>query len=58
MRVGYTVKFMFALWKERGESLCAVKDILIMKVLIALHMNYFLSRKHTKLGDCMNDVDE
>lgn len=49
---------MFALWKERDESLHAVKDILIMKVLIALNMNYFLSRKHRKLGDCMNDVDE
>lgn len=36
------MKFMFAPWEERGESLYAVKEMLIMKVLIALNMNYFL----------------
>lgn len=36
------IKFMFTLWTERDESLHAVKDVLIMKVLIALSMNCFL----------------
>lgn len=39
--------------RERSEIFYAVKDILIIKVLI--HLNYklfsILSRKHTKLGD-------
>lgn len=59
-RVGCTVKFMFALWKERGESLYAVKGYSNYEGINCFKYELFslLSRKHTKLGDCMNDVDE